>query len=132
MNVYGMSAISLDEIEKLIARIFETWPPNKRDRYWLVAYTRASNVFAAWERQLQDVAQQVARDADANERARLAQSSTRKLRPPEEGAACVGGGRSGPTGDSLADDICAVKIAAVDDLLQNVRAKGRRKEGNSP
>ena len=130
MDVYGMSAISLDEVEKLIGRIFETWPPSKRDARWLKAYTRAASTFAAWEQQLQEVAQQVARDADANERARLAQSRTRKLRLSEEGAACVGAGRPGRGGDSLVDVLLATKIAAVDELLQVARAKGRGKGGD--
>jgi len=130
MDVYGMSAISLDEVEKLIGRIFETWPPSKRDARWLKAYTRAASTFAAWEQQLQEVAQQVARDADANERARLAQSRTRKLRLSEEGATRVGGGRHALAGDSLADDICAVHLAAVDAMLQEAHAKGRGKGGD--
>ena len=132
MDVYGMSAISLDEVEKLIGRTLGAWPPERRDRCWLKAYRVCANTFAAWEQQLQEVAQQVARDADANERARLAQSRTRKLRLLEEGAACVAGGRPGPTGDLLVDSVCAVKIAAVDAMLQEAHAKGRGKEGDSP
>jgi len=131
MNVYEQPAISLAEIERLVGRIFETWPPERRDACWVRAYDYASRVFMVWEGQVEsEIARREARDVDACERAELAQSGTAKS--SREGAACVGGGRHGPTGDSLADDICAVKIAAVDDLLQNVHAKGRRKEVDLP
>jgi len=131
MNVYEWPAISLAEIERLVAHIFETWPPERRDARWLAAYRYASRVFEVWQSQVEsEIARQEARDVDACERAELAHGRTAK--PSREGAACVGGGRHALAGDSLADDICAVKIAAVDDLLQNVRAKGRRKEVDLP
>jgi len=133
MNVYEWPAISLAEIERLVAHIFETWPPERRDARWLAAYRYASRVFEVWQNQVEsEIARQEARDADACERAELAHGRTAKLRPPEEGVARVGAGHHASTGDSLVDVLLATKIAAVDELLQDVRAKGRGKEGNSP
>ena len=131
MNVYEWPAISLAEIERLVAHIFETWPPERRDVRWLAAYRYASRVFDVWQSQVEsEIARQEARDADACERAELAQSGTAKS--SREGATRVGGGRHASTGDVLVDSICAVKIAAVDAMLQDAHAKGRGKEGDSP
>ena len=131
MNVYEWPAISLAEIERLVAHIFETWPPERRDARWLAAYRYASRVFMVWQSQVEsEIARQEARDADACERAELAHGRTAKLRPPEEGVARVAAGRPGRGGDSLADSVCAVKIAAVDAMLQDAHAKGRGKGGD--
>ena len=133
MNVYEWPAISLAEIERLVAHIFETWPPERRDARWLAAYRYASRVFMVWQSQVEsEIARQEARDADACERAELAHGRTAKLRPPEEGVARVGGGRHASTGDVLVDSVCAVRLAAVDAMLQDVHAKGRRKEVDLP
>jgi len=133
MNVYEQPAISLAEIERLVAHIFETWPPERRDACWVRAYDYVGRVFMVWESQVEsEIARQEARDVDACERAELAHGRTAKPRLSEEGVACVVAGRPGRGGDSLADSVCAVKIAAVDELLQEAHAKGRRKEGNSP
>jgi len=131
MNVYEWPAISLAEIERLVARIFETWPPERRDACWVRAYDYAGRVFMLWQSQVEsEIARQEARDVDACERAELAHGRTAKS--SREGAACAVAGRPGRGGASLADSVCAVKIAAVDAMLQDAHAKGRRKEVDLP
>jgi len=131
MDAWRVGFLSLDETQRLVKHVLDCWPPERRDARWLAAYRYASRVFEVWQNQVEsEIARQEARDADACGRAERAQSGTAKS--SREGAACVGGGRHGLAGDSLADDICAVRIAAVDELLQDVHAKGRRKEVDLP
>ena len=131
MDAWRVGFLSLDEAQRLVRHMLDCWPPGRRDARWLAAYDYASRVFEVWQNQVEsEMARAEARDADAYERAELAHG--RAARPSEEGAARVGGGRHGLAGDSLVDDICAVRIAAVDGLLQDVHAKGRRKEGDLP
>jgi len=131
MDVWQVAAFSLDEIERLVGRIFETWPPERRDACWVRAYNYASAVFMLWQSQVEsEIARQEARDVDACERAELAHGRTAKLRLSEEGVACVGGGRHASTGDVLVDVLLATKLAAVDAMLQEAHAKGRGKGGD--
>jgi len=133
MDAWRVGFLSLDETQRLVKHVLDCWPPERRDARWLAAYRYASRVFEVWQSQVEsEIARQEARDADACERAELAHGRTAKLRPPEEGAACVAGGRPGPTGDVLVDSVCAVRLAAVDAMLQEAHAKGRGKEGDSP
>jgi len=133
MDAWAVGFLSLAEVEALLRRVFGCWPDERRDSCWVAAYRRASNVVERWEQEIRAelAAQGAMMEADDGGGGALpTQSSTRKER--KEGAACVGAGHHASTGDSLVDDICAVHLAAVDAMLQDARAKGRGKEGNSP
>jgi len=132
MDTWGVGFLALSEVEGLLRGVFSCWPAERRDGCWLAAYRRASNVLERWEAQIEaELASQGAIVEDPNDDGALpTQSSTRKER--KEGATRVGGGHHASTGDSLVDALLATKIAAVDELLQEAHAKGRRKEGNSP
>jgi len=129
MDAWRVGFLSLDETQRLVKHVLDCWPPERRDARWLAAYRYASRVFEVWQNQVEsEIARQEARDADACERAELAQSGTAKS--SREGATRVGGGRHALAGDSLVDDICAVRLAAVDAMLQEAHAKRRRKGGD--
>ena len=131
MDAWQIGFLSLAEVEGLLRRVFGCWPAERRDRCWLKAYRRASNVLERWEQEIRaELVAQGAMMDDADGDALSTQSGTAKS--SREGAACVGAGHHASTGDSLVDSICAVKIAAVDAMLQEAHAKGRGKEGNSP
>jgi len=133
MDAWRVGFLSLDETQRLVKHVLDCWPPERRDARWVAAYRYASRVFEVWQSQVEsEIARQEARDVDACERAELAHGRTAKPRLLEEGATRVGGGRHGPTGDSLVDVLLATKIAAVDAMLQDAHAKGRGKEGDSP
>jgi len=129
MDAWQIGFLSLAEVEGLLRRVFGCWPAERRDGCWLKAYRRASNVLERWEAQIEaELVAQGAMMDDADERAEPVQSRT--ARPPKKGAARVVAGRPGRGGASLADSVCAVKIAAVDAMLQEAHAKGRGKGGD--
>jgi len=131
MDAWAVGFLSLSEVQTLLQRVFGCWPAERRDSCWVKAYRRASNVLERWEAQIEaELVAQGAMMDDADGDALSTQSGTAKS--SREGATRVGGGRHGLAGDSLVDDICAVHLAAVDELLQEAHAKGRGKEGNSP
>jgi len=133
MDAWRVGFLSLDETQRLVKHVLDCWPPERRDARWLRAYRYASRIFEVWQNQVEsEIARQEARDVDACERAELAHGRTAKLRPPEEGVACVVAGRPGRGGDSLVDVLLATTIAAVDAMLQDAHAKGRRKEVDLP
>jgi len=131
MDTWAVGFLGLNEVAQLLRGVFSCWPAERRDSCWVAAYRRASNVLERWEAQIEaELVAQGAMVDDGDDGALPTQSSTRKER--KEGAACVGAGRHTSAGDVLVDSVCAVKIAAVDAMLQEAHAKGRGKEGNSP
>ena len=132
MDAWQIGFLSLAEVEALLRRVFGCWADERRDSCWLAAYRRASNVLERWEAQIRaELAAQGAMMDDADDGDELpTQSGTAKS--SREGVARVGGGRHASTGDVLVDSICAVKIAAVDAMLQEAHTKGRRKEVDLP
>jgi len=131
MDVERVGFLSLAEVQALLRRVFGCWADGHRSSEWLRAYRICAHTFELWRAQIEAelMAQGAMMEADDGGGGALpTQSSTRKER--KEGAARVVAGRPGRGGDSLADDICAVRIAAVDAMLQEAHAKGRGKGGD--
>jgi len=129
MDVERVGFLALSEVEGLLRRIFGCWPDKQRDAHWLQAYRISAHTVEVWRAQIEaELVAQGAMVDDGDDGALPTQSSTAKS--SREGATRVGGGRHGLAGDVLVDSVCAVKIAAVDAMLQEAHAKGRRKEGD--
>jgi len=131
MDAWAVGFLSLSEVQALLRRVFGCWADGHRSSEWLRAYGICADTFRLWEAQIE--AELVAQgammdDADGDGGALPTQSGTAKS--SREGATRVGAGRHASTGASLADSVCAVKIAAVDAMLQDAHAKGRRKGGD--
>ena len=131
MDAWRVGFLSLDETQRLVKHVLDCWPPERRDARWLRAYRYASNVLERWGAQIEAELVDQGAMVDADDDGALPTQSATK-RPPEEGATRVGGGRHALAGDLLVDSVCAVKIAAVDAMLQEAHAKGRRKEVDLP
>jgi len=132
VDAWQIGFLSLAEVEGLVQRIFGCWPAERRDSCWLKAYTRASSTIERWEQEIRaELVDQGAMMDDGDDGDTLS-TQPGAAKSSREGATRVVAGRPGRGGASLVDSVCAVKIAAVDELLQEAHAKGRGKEGNSP
>jgi len=129
MDAWQIGFLSLAEVQALLRRLFSCWADGHRSSEWLRAYRICAHTFQVWEAQIEaELVAQGAMMDDADGDALSTQSGTAKS--SREGATRVGGGRHASTGDSLVDSICAVRLAAVDAMLQEAHAKGRRKGGD--
>jgi len=130
MDAWQIGFLSLAEVEGLLQRIFGCWPDKQRDAHWLQAYRISAHTVEVWRAQIEaELVAQGAMMDDGDDRDALSTQSSTK-RPRKEGAACVGAGHHTSAGASLVDSVCAVKIAAVDAMLQEAHAKGRGKGGD--